>query len=111
MLRRSFPVRRDTYHSAVDFGAMIGARMAGIEWHPPPSTDIPPGSAGLLSPPQAPDGGIGAEATTRQIASLGILAIGGIGATYLFLKGSALLGAVALGATLGIGAMVEGGSA
>jgi hypothetical protein len=113
-LRRSFPVRRDTYHSAVDFGAMVGARMAGYDWSPPPARpstgNLPPGSGGILGAASGPDGGVGAEVTQKQIISLGILGVGGVLATYLFMTGSMLSGTLILGATLLTGAVVEGGS-
>lgn len=109
-LRRSFPVRRDTYHSAVEFGAMMGARMAGRDWTPPPASDLPPGSGGLLAQASGPDGGIGASVTQKQVISLGILGVGGALAAYLFMTGSAIAGTLILGGTLATGALVEGTS-
>lgn len=107
-LNRSFPVRRDTYHSAVDFGAQIGARLAGVEWIPAPANDIGPGSGGLLSAPDAPDGGVGASVTQKQMISLGVLGVGGALAAYLFITKAMIAGTLVLGGTLAVGALIEG---
>jgi hypothetical protein len=54
---------------------------------------------------------VGAEVTQKQIISLGILGVGGVLATYLFMTGSMLSGTLILGATLLTGAVVEGSGA
>lgn len=90
-LRRSFPLRRTTYDSAVEFGARLGARMAGAEV----------GAGGILT-----NGSVGGE-TEQQKKSLIILAVGGLTAAALFVTGSPWLATGALGATLVGGAFVE----
>jgi hypothetical protein len=98
--KHSFPVRRHTYDSAIRFGANAGhALRTGVMPEPEPSRGA---------------GAAWQDASTGEKASLGVLVVGaGASIALLLSKNSQgepriLPATLVMGATLGLGAVVEG---